>query len=241
MSEQLVRQNREFVEQVLSPYVAKGNKALQEEWQSETDSPSFELACLLAQRHFQDSLADGTPYIFAQVPHSIHFHEFEADWLQFVGRIHEILEKLSNESWIEDGGQFWDAMQYALEISPRLMQEFYELGKSCYEEFDRTNAVAVMGVVSLLNPLLFEPWLVQGMIHVEAHALEMALFCLTMAAIVRFDHPGPHLLMAKCYHELGQIDQALRCVQLGSDYVEVCHEESWRKLLNQIQDDLRRS
>lgn len=239
MSEQLIRQNREFVDQILTPYVDLSKRALEESVEA-SDSPGYELACLLTHRHFQESLQEGTQIIFSELPQLAHFHEFEGDWHNFVDRIQVIFTSMNQEEWIEDGGQFWEAMQYALEISPRLMQEFYAFGSLCYAQFERERAIAVMGLVSLLNPLLFEPWLVQGILHTQVKSTEMGLFCLTMAAIVRFDHPAPHLLMARCYYDLGDHELALRCAQIGADYVEECNDPQWRRFLQQLHQELRR-
>lgn len=243
MSEQLIRQNRQFVEEVLAPYFKLAHHELLEGWEGKTDSPSFDLACILAQRHFQESLQEGTQIIFLEIPGLAHFREFESDWETFVGRIEEIFSKMQAEKNLlegeREGGAEFDSMQQALAVSPRLMLEIYALGKRSYEQFERDRAVAIMGLLSLLNPMLFEPWLVQGMIHLEAHVYEMALFCLTMAAIVRFDHPGPHLLMARGYHALGDDALAHRCTQMGADFIGISNEPSWIKLLHEIQRELK--
>jgi tetratricopeptide (TPR) repeat protein len=240
MSEQLLRKHREFVEQTLAPYVLLSQEYVQGSWDAQAkESPQFQLACLLADRHFHSSLKEGTQILFEEIPQQANFHEYSEDWNRFIEKVRLVFESLSAKEWIEDGGEFWQAMQYALEISPRLMQAFYALGLSYYSQLERESTLAIMGLVSLLNPLLFEPWLVQGMLYFEEKKIEMALFCLTLAAIVSFEHPAAHLYFAKCYLYLGDTDQATRCLHIAKSFLEE-GQSQWHKVCQQIETQMRR-
>lgn len=242
MSEQLIRQHREFVEETLAPYVMLSKEYVQDSWNDEaSDSPQFQLACLLADRHFHTSLKEGTQIVFEEIPSQPDFHEFAADWNRFIDKVRLVFESVHEKQWIEDGGNFWEAMQYALEISPRLMEAFYTLGLRYYRQIERENALAVMGLISLLNPFLFEPWLVQGILYFQEKRIEMSLFCLTLAAIVSFEHPGPHLYLAECYLHLGDVDQASRSLQLAKGFLEDCSEPQWKVVCDKLEIRLRRA
>lgn len=241
MSEQLIRQHKEFVDQTLAPYVLLSQEYVQGSWNSEVkESPQFQLACLLADRHFHSALKEGTQIIFEEIPLQANFHEYSMDWDRFITKVRVVFESVAQQDWIEDGGQFWEAMQYALEISPRLMQEFYTLGLRYYSELDRENTLAIMGLVSLLNPFLFEPWFVQGMLYFQDKKIEMALFCLTLAAIVSFEHPGPHLYFAECYLHIGDADQAARSLHIAKSFLEE-GDQQWKRVYDQLEQRMRRA
>jgi tetratricopeptide (TPR) repeat protein len=242
MSEQLIREHREFVEKVLGPYVILSQEYIRESLDDKSnDSPQFQLACLLADRHFHSSLRDGTQIIFNEIPQLPHFHEFASDWSRFIDKVRHVFEGVHQNEWIEDGGKFWEAMQYALEISPRLMEEFYALGLRYYSELDRENTLPVMGLISLLNPFLFEPWLVQGILYFQEKKIEMSLFCLSLAAIVCFEHPGPHLYLAQCYLELGDVEQATRSLHLAKNFIDDCPQTQWKLVFEKTEQQIRRA
>lgn len=241
MSEQLIRQHREFVEEVLAPYISLSKEYIKDSLKQESsDSPQFQLACLLADKHFQSSLREGTRIIFNEIPHLAHFHEFSCDWTRFLEKVQHVFQGVNENQWMEDGGDFWQAMQYALEISPRLMQEFYSLGLRYYKQLEREETLAIMGLISLLNPLLFEPWLVQGILYSQEKKLDMALFCLTLAAIVCFEHPGPHLYLAQCYLDLNEKEPAVRSLHIAKNFLSDSSKDQWSLVFEKLDEKIRR-
>lgn len=235
MSEELIRQNEGFVRETLTPYF--NEVQLARKGKKDCDTPE-QLGRMLAKAHFKDSLREGTRIIFTDVPHLHNFSEFEKDWATFVQSVQDRFEQFSDEeSPLDVDGA--ETMQEALGISAKLMGVFYTLGVKAYESKDYSKALGVMGLLSLLNPFLFEPWLVQGMIHTRNRSEPQAIFTLTMAAIIDYNHPGPHLCFAQIYSELGSKMEAKSSLEVAQFYLPECADPQWAVLEKKIAERLR--
>lgn len=235
MSEELIRQNEGFVREALNPYFKEMQQAKREK--EAVDTPE-QLGRILAKAHFKDSLREGTRIIFTDVPHLPNFKEFEKDWQHFVQMVQERFEQFSTEESPLDA-EGAETMQEALGISAKLMGVFYTLGVNAYEKQDRSKALGVMGLLSLLNPFLFEPWLVQGMIHTRNRSVPQAIFTLTMAAIIDYNHPGPHLCFAQTYLDLGSRLEAKSSLEVAQFYLPECEDRQWEVLEKKIAERFR--
>lgn len=235
MSEELIRRNEGFVRETLNPYFKEMQLAKKE--QSEQNTPE-QLARVLSKAHFRDSLREGTRIIFTQVPHLENFASYQKDWDHFVACVKERFASYSDESNSEEMVAA-ETMQEALNISAELMDLFYQVGAKAYEEGKRQDALGVMGLLSLLNPYLFEPWLVQGMIHTRARRMAQALFTLTMAAIIDYNHPGPHLCLAQLYIDMGSRLEAKSSLEVAQFYLPDCEDRQWEIVEQRIAEQLR--
>lgn len=242
MSEELLRRNRHLVEETLGPYIQKNDASISgpgspEELSQEVHQVSAaQLASVLANSHFKDSLRVGTQIIFSRVPHLHDFSSIEEDWKRFVERVQENFSRFSND---EEVNSDVATMQEALGISSHLLEIFYRLGVEAYQDRNLTEALGVMGLISLLNPFLFEPWLVQSIIHTRNKSHIQALFTLTLSIITKYDHPAAHLCLAQVYLDMGLDQDADRSMEVAEFYLPSLGELQWQEYAKSLRAQFR--
>lgn len=111
--------------------------------------------------------------------------------------------------------EVYETMQEMLGLESSTLEGIYQIGRSLYAEGNVFEALAVFTVMTLLNGLLFEPWMMRGICARAEGQSTQALHSFAMASLVRFDDPQPHLQMARCFADLGQRQEAAEELELA--------------------------
>src|SRR5581483_249883 len=107
------------------------------------------------------------------------------------------------------------SLQEMCGMSDETLKRFYKAAKYLYEHKEYEHAMAVFGILNLLNPK--KPIFLLSIGH-SAYFLHQYEAALNAYAICSMKHPleySCHLYSCKCYEEMNQIDLAINALDLA--------------------------
>jgi tetratricopeptide (TPR) repeat protein len=98
----------------------------------------------------------------------------------------------------------FDTVQEIFGISKEVYDAMYQIGVDLVNKGNSDDALKVFALLTTLNNLVFEPWLVIGTLWQTKGRYPEALHAFTMASLLKFEDPAPHIYAAEVYIALDQ-------------------------------------
>lgn len=111
---------------------------------------------------------------------------------------------------IDEGKTFQEILGY----SDDLMEKFYKVAYSYFQDQDYETASEAFSFLTTLNPTVFNYWLGLGMSEQMCEDFDSALVSYEMAAMVDVTNPIVHYHSATCHRSLLDDESALRSLDL---------------------------
>jgi hypothetical protein len=208
---------------------------LQESRQELLSQVREQLNKLLADHDTKKRLYEGFELIYNEsfrIPHANHVIEEIRD----AGNNLKIqLNRLQEEGDLP----LYDTLQEFLNISPETLQGIYSIGLQLMDEKNYKNALAVMGVITSLNHLIFEPWFVSGICAFEQEMFVEALHSFALATLVDPYQPAPHLYSTQIYLQIGHKDLASKTLQWALTLINEKDRETYKKAIRSLHHQLQ--
>lgn len=129
-----------------------------------------------------------------------------------------------------------DTLQHTLGINDELFQTFYRIGMNLFQSKQIDEALCVFVVLTNLNSLMFDPWLLRGICCQETQDFENALYAYSMASLINFENPAPHLYSAQCNLALNDKNGSRESLKLAESFLDGLDEKSRQRYAAQIED-----
>jgi type III secretion system low calcium response chaperone LcrH/SycD len=100
--------------------------------------------------------------------------------------------------------QVYQTVQEMFGISKESYDAMYKIGSDFFTREKTEEALKIFVLLTTLNNLVFEPWLGLGSCWQMKNRFPEALQAFSMAALLKYDDPAPHLFTAEVYLQMDQ-------------------------------------
>ncbi len=133
----------------------------------------------------------------------------------------------------------FDTIQEMFGLQDETFETLYQIASRLYNTQRTEEALNVLVLLTTLNNFVFEPWLGLGSCWLIVKKYTEALQAFSMATLLKFNHPAPHLYAAECYLGLGNQSLAKETLQLALSLMDAEQKKSFKGHIDFLQSKLK--
>jgi tetratricopeptide (TPR) repeat protein len=123
--------------------------------------------------------------------------------------------------------RIFETLQEMFGLAQETYDTFYQIGSSFFNQGKMEEALNVFVLLTNLNNFVFESWLGLGCCWQYKKKYPEALYAFSMASLLDFDHPAPHLFSAEVYAEMQNIKISSETLDLALSKMDAKQEATF--------------
>lgn len=139
-----------------------------------------------------------------------------------------------------DPPYFYDTLLEMFGLSEETYFAFYTIGARFFNEKKFDEALDVFTLLTNLTHLVFEPWLGLGVCWQKSKNDIDALRCFSMASLVDFNNPAPHLYSAGIYLKAGKERVARETFDLAKSLITDDLKGTYKKHIRYLEKEFNK-
>jgi tetratricopeptide (TPR) repeat protein len=115
----------------------------------------------------------------------------------------------------------------------------YQVASRLFNMQRMEEALSVFVLLTTINNFVFEPWLGLGSCWLTKQRHTEALHAFTMASLLNYNHPAPHIYAAECYLGLNNNKLAQETLELALKLMDKTQQTEFKSHIDYIKNKLK--
>lgn len=134
----------------------------------------------------------------------------------------------------------YETLQEMFGLSEETYSTMYKIGSEFFNAKKMEEALNVFVLLTNLNNFVFEPWLGLGSCWQLNKRYPEALQAFSMASLLNFQHPGPHVFSAQVYLQLDNKKLAKETLDLAISKMDKEQRKDFRSHIEYVKNGLKK-